>query len=199
MKSGNVAKLKLLSPVGPTAPVNTAIEKITLVDSEGPEGIEAPSDIRDNDPVQELTDALMTAEEAKEFAQMQRDATAAKPADAWSRLTLSPANICRATQIRGTFRSSGDDADVGERLLEELVAGETAVAMQLQDVEAALASLLSRTVTDPRLAMAVAKVMRETVGLSGAVRRRMENSLASVATLKAQRVLMAAQRGRLGG
>ncbi len=195
MRTAHAAKLKLLTSEGPTP-----VTGITLVDSaDGPEEVDGLADTQeDQDEAAEIA-AMVHAAKAQDSGQLQRDDDSAKSSVDVSTLTLAPANLRRAQEIGGTFRQSGEDSDVGERLLEELVAGETAVAMQLMDVEAALASLLSRTVTDPKLAMEIAKVMRETVGLSGAVRRRMENSLASVATLKAQRVLMNAQRCRLGG
>ncbi len=194
MRTAHAAKLKLL-----TSEVPSEVKGITLVDwADGPEEVEGLAGTQEDDEAAEIA-AMVQAAKAQDSGQLQRDDDSAKSSVDVSTLTLAPANLRRAQEIGGTFRQSGEDSDVGERLLEELVAGETAVAMQLMDVEAALASLLSRTVTDPKLAMEIAKVMRETVGLSGAVRRRMENSLASVATLKAQRVLMAAQRGRLGG
>ncbi len=194
MRTAHAAKLKLL-----TSEVPSEVKGITLVDSaDGPEEVEGLAGTQEDDEAAEIA-AMVQAAKAQDSGQLQRDDDSAKSSVDVSTLTLAPANLRRAQEIGGTFRQSGEDSDVGERLLEELVAGETAVAMQLMDVEAALASLLSRTVTDPKLAMEIAKVMRETVGLSGAVRRRMENSLASVATLKAQRVLMNAQRCRLGG
>ena len=194
MRTAHAAKLKLL-----TSEVPSEVKGITLVDwADGPEEVEGLAGTQEDDEAAEIA-AMVQAAKAQDSGQLQRDDDSAKSSVDVSTLTLAPANLRRAQEIGGTFRQSGEDSDVGERLLEELVAGETAVAMQLMDVEAALASLLSRTVTDPKLAMEIAKVMRETVGLSGAVRRRMENSLASVATLKAQRVLMNAQRCRLGG
>lgn len=84
----------------------------------------------------------------------------------------------------------GAGTNDGERLLHELVASEVGVALQLVDVEAGLASLLSKTVADPKLAIEVAKVFRETVALSAAVRRRMEGCLSAAATLRAQRILL---------
>ena len=185
------AALKLL-PAEPTP-----VAQITLVDSEGPQGIEALADT--DDPVQELTDALITGEEAKEFAQMQRDAGVDKSADALSMLTLNPVNLQRAREIGGTFHKSGDDAKIGERLLEELVSGEVGIALELRDIEGALASLVGKTVTDPTLVIAVMKALREVIAANGSVRGRMERSLAAAANLRAQRRFLRAQHGRLGG
>lgn len=107
---------------------------------------------------------------------------------------LAPAHQRRALEARLAFAAAGTSTDAGERLLQELVAGEVGVALQLVDVEAGLASLLAKTIADPRLATEVAKVFRETVALSGAVRRRMEGCLSAAATLRAQRLLLTMQR-----
>jgi hypothetical protein len=117
---------------------------------------------------------------------------------ALSSLTLSPLNLERGQQIRRAFEQGGRDADVAERLLEELTAGEVPVALQLQDIEASLTVMLGRAILEPEAAMQIAKVLRETVALSGAVRTRMQNALGAAANLKAQRTFLAAQRGRLG-
>lgn len=141
---------------------------------------------------------LLTHDEAHDLELLSAAEAGTRAADAVANLTLSAPNLRRAQEVRVAFAAAEDEGDTGERLLEGLVAGEVGIALQLQDIEGALASLLGKTVTDPRLALEVAKVFRETAGLSNAVRRRIENSLGAVASLKAQRVLMAAQRARLG-
>ena len=143
-------------------------------------------------------DELLTHNEAHDLELLRAGEAGARAADAVANLTLSAPNLRRAHEVRVAFEAADDDGDIGERLLEELVSGEVGVALELQNIEGALASLLGKTVTDPRLALEVAKVFRETAGLSSAVRRRIENSLGAVATLRAQRILMSAQRARLG-
>jgi hypothetical protein len=117
--------------------------------------------------------------------------------NAISTLTLAPANLERGVRARTDFEA-GDDGEVGERLLEELVANEVPIALQLQDVEGALATLLSRSITLPEVSLQALKVLRETVHVSNAVRRRIENSLGAAANLRAQRRFLATHRGRSG-
>jgi hypothetical protein len=120
-------------------------------------------------------------------------------ADAASNLALPERSVARAVEAKGAFDRAGIESDVGERLLEELVSGELAVALELQNTEGALIALLQKAVTDPALATAVAKLTREVVGLSSAVRRRIEGSLGAVAGLRAQRAFLASHRARTGG
>jgi hypothetical protein len=111
-------------------------------------------------------------------------------------LTLSSVNLERGRQVRRAFEESGPDAEVAERLLEELTAGEVPVAMQLQDIEGALVAMLGRAILEPEAALQITKILRETVALSGAVRTRMQNALGAAANLRAQRRFLAAQKGR---
>ena len=120
----------------------------------------------------------------------------AHPGDAIANLTLSEPNLRRAHEVCAEFDAAEDLSVVGEKVLCELVGGEVAVAMQLRDIEAAMAALLSKTITDPEMTVAVCKGLKETIGLSTAIRRRMENSLSAAASLKAQRILLTAQRGQ---
>ena len=90
------------------------------------------------------------------------------------------------------------DADVGERLLEELTAAEVPIALQLQDIEGALTAMLGKAVLEPEAALTVAKVLKETIALSSAIRTRMANALSASANLRAQRRFLAANRGRVG-
>jgi len=113
-------------------------------------------------------------------------------------LTLSLVNLERGRQVGKAFEENGPEADVAERLLEELTAGEVPVALQLQDIEAMLVAMLGKAVLEPGPAMQIVKVLRETVALSGAVRTRMQNALGAAANLRAQRKFLANQRGRFG-
>jgi hypothetical protein len=131
-----------------------------------------------------------------------RDTTAdqlAVPTDAVANLRLPQRSIDRAAEVKRAFDHAGPESDVGERLLEELVSGELAVALELENTEAALITLLQKTITDPTLATAVAKLTREVFGLSGAVRHRIQGSLGAIAGLRAQRALLTTHRARSGG
>lgn len=115
-------------------------------------------------------------------------------------LVLSAESIGRGVEVRAAFERAGPDSDVGERLLEEFVAGEVPIVRELQNVEGALVALLGRTVmaADPAVALKVAEVLRETVALSSAIRKRAEASLVAVAGLRAQRAFSAAHAGKGG-
>jgi len=115
------------------------------------------------------------------------------------KLVLSPQNLARGKQVRDAFDASGTDSDVGERLLEELVAAEVPVALELQRIEGALTAFLGEAMLESEAALQVVKVLKETVGLSGAIRTRMQNCLSAAANLRAHRKFLAAHRGRVGG
>jgi hypothetical protein len=112
-----------------------------------------------------------------------------------STLLLSSASLEAARTVREAFEAV-TDGDPAEELLEQLLIGEVGIAHELQSLEAATMVLLTRALDNPRLALEVAKVAREVVGLSSAIRRRTEGSLGAIAGLRAQRVLLA--RHRLG-
>jgi hypothetical protein len=111
--------------------------------------------------------------------------------------TLSEGNVGYMRKAREAFEAASD-GDAAEDVLEQFVTGEVGIGLQLQDLEAAAASLLGQALVDPTLAMATAKVMRELIAISSAVRRRTEHTLTTIAGLRAQRQLLAAQRGRRG-
>lgn len=123
------------------------------------------------------------------------DGAATAEARVSATLGLRPVYLAKAESLRRKFKTPDQTGTTGEQILEELVATETPIAMALQDAEAALVSLLHKTITDPNLALAVMKLLKETVTVSGAVRRRIENSLGAVANLRAQREFLE-RRGR---
>jgi hypothetical protein len=98
-------------------------------------------------------------------------------ADGRANLTLPHRSVARATEAKRAFERAGSESEVGERLLEELVSAELAVALELQNTEGALVALLQKTITDPTLGTAVTKLTREVIGLSDAVRHRIHGSL----------------------
>ncbi len=100
-----------------------------------------------------------------------------------------------AGEARAALRD-GSDGDPAERILEELVGGEVGLGHELQNLEGVATALLTRTIDRPELALKVSAVAREVFALSSAIRRRTENTFSAIASLRAQRVLLAAQRGR---
>ena len=145
-----------------------------------------------------LEQPLLSSEEARDFERLREAEERRRAAEAVAKMTLSDRNLKRGGQVRASFEAAGDAGEVGERLLEELVAGEVAVALELSDVEATLAAMLRSVQSNPEVTLVVLKTLKEAVSLSDAIRRRMQNSLAAAATLRTQRQLVAAQRGRLG-
>jgi hypothetical protein len=113
-------------------------------------------------------------------------------------LQLPAEYVCEGERLRARFAAAEADAPPAEQVLESLIAGEVPIAMSLADSEGALAALLTRTLVDPKLALEVARVLREVVGLSGAVRRRIELCAGAVANLRAQRRFIEGHRGRHG-
>jgi hypothetical protein len=161
-----------------------APSEMTLVDADEA----APADAHE----------LMTPVGALALERIRGDEAGAHPVVDIANLKLAPANLNRAHEVRRAFDRADEDCAVGEGLLRELVAGETAVALELQDVEAAVVVLLRNAITDPAMAAAVSKTLRDVVAVSTSVRKRMENSLGAAENLKAQRRFLSAQRGRIG-
>jgi hypothetical protein len=141
---------------------------------------------------------MLSHEEADDIEAMQAAGISARTAEAISKLTISPASLERARDVRQMF-DAASDGDPAEGLLEQLVAGEVGIGHELQNLEGVSTALLVHTIENPALALQVARLAREIVSLSSAVRRRTENTLGAIAGLRAQRLLLAAQRGRIGG
>jgi hypothetical protein len=140
---------------------------------------------------------LLSTEESAEHHRLCEDEERRRAAEAAAKMTLSPPNLERVRAVGAALRAASD-GDPYEQLLDELIAGEDGIGHQLQDIEAAVTGLLAQTISDPAMFLQVAKMAKEVIGLSSAVRRRKENSMAAIASLRAQRVLLAVQRGRLG-
>jgi hypothetical protein len=149
-------------------------------------------------PAPEPPHELMTPEEEAELEQMKRAEALARPEADLRSLTISSPSLALAGEARAALRD-GSDGDPAERILEELVAGEVGLGHELQGLEGVATTLLTRSIDRPELALKVAAVAREVFALSSAIRRRTENSLSAIAGLRAQRVLLAAHRGRLNG
>jgi hypothetical protein len=118
---------------------------------------------------------------------------------ALSKMKLSPAHLARGEQVRKRFEEAGTDGDDGEKLLEELTAREVPIALALQDLESTLAALLAKAVLEPEPALHVTRAFKEVVGLSGAIRTRMQNCLSAAANLRAHRSFLKEHRRPSGG
>lgn len=74
-----------------------------------------------------------------------------------------------------------------ERILHELVAKQLPIALMLHDLEEQLATRMLNLMDDPRLALAIAKVLRETAVMASAMSKRVQATLSTAASLRAQR------------
>lgn len=140
---------------------------------------------------------LLSAEESEELHRLQEGEERRRAAEAVAKMTLSRPSLERIRTVRKALDVESD-GDPYEQILDQLIAGEVGIGHELQDIEAALTALMARTVSDPAMFLQVTKMAREAFGLSSAVRRRTENTMSARASLRAQRVLLAVQRGRLG-
>ncbi len=122
-----------------------------------------------------------------------------QPAPEPHTLSLSHDSIARGVAVRTAFEHAPAGSEIAERLLEEFASGEVPIVRELQNVEGALVALLGRAVTDPILAVRVASVLKETVAVSAAVRRRVEGSLQAAASLRTQRAFLGAHRRGIAG
>jgi hypothetical protein len=148
----------------------------------------------DADAPPETVDGVVTGDETDRLERLHRVDAASKPLAPLP--SISKASLALVGEARQTFRQSSD-GDPAERILEDLVAGEVGLGHELQNLEGVATGLLVRTIDDPLLALQIIKVAREVFALSTALRRRTENTFAAIAGLRAQRVLLAGQRGRL--
>lgn len=113
----------------------------------------------------------------------------ARAAAAIANLTLAARSIEEGARISRAFKDKGA-ADVAEQILEQLIAGEVPVVLELQNIEGNLIALAQRCITEPALFLKVMETFKETVAVSAAVRRRMQNSMSCAAGLKAQRRML---------
>jgi hypothetical protein len=111
--------------------------------------------------------------------------------------TLAIASVSseRANAHAQALLGLAPDTAPDERVLLDLVAAELPLAFELRRLETQLAARVGLLLENPTLAVAVAKVLRDVANLSGAVARRVQGSLGVAANLRAQRRLLAVQRG----
>ncbi len=85
------------------------------------------------------------------------------------------------------------DAAADEKLLNRLAAGEIPIVLTLQQIERELTARMLRSLDDAKFSLALARVLRDTVGLSSSITRHIQGSLAGAAALRGQRRFL--QRG----
>ena len=73
-----------------------------------------------------------------------------------------------------------------ERILHELVAKQLPIALMLHDLEEQLATRMMNLMDDPSLALAVVRVLRETSILASAATKRIQSTLSTASSLRAQ-------------
>ena len=90
------------------------------------------------------------------------------------------------------------EAGPEEELLHRLVVGELPVVAALERAQLQLARALLRLVDQPSNLRIVAAALKDTVQLSNALGRRLQDALCATATLRAQRRLLAIHGGQHG-
>lgn len=123
-------------------------------------------------------------------------ANAEKAAPRLRRLPVDEHLAKRGDEARRALDEAAPSAAADERILHELVAKQLPVALMLHDLEAQLAVRLGLVIDDPKLALAVAKTLRETIAMASAMSKRIQSTLSTAATLRAQRRFLALH-GRL--
>lgn len=96
----------------------------------------------------------------------------------------------RISEASAALESDSPGATCDERMLLKLAATASLTAELIDDAALQLAERLKCVMDDPRLALQVAKVLREVVGLQGSTSRRTGELLLAAATLRGQRKLL---------
>ncbi len=107
------------------------------------------------------------------------------------RLPLDESLAAKGDQARRALDSASPEAAPDERILHELVAKQLPIVLLLHELEEQLAIRIKLSLDDPRLAFAVAKVLRETVMMASAMSKRVQGTLSTAASLRAQRRFLA--------
>jgi hypothetical protein len=115
-----------------------------------------------------------------------------------AQVPLHPLFIERSKEARQALDAGAPGAGADERLLHQLVAEEIAIACTLFEAEAQLAGRLLHLLDDPKLLLAVSKVLRDVVLVRNSVTRRIEGALGVASNLRAQRQFLARQGQKKG-
>lgn len=103
------------------------------------------------------------------------------------RLPVDERLLKRGSEARRALDEAAPAAAADERILHELIAKQLPIALMLHDLEEQLAARLGVVVDDPKLALAVAKILHETVVMASAMSKRIQSTLSTAAALRAQR------------
>jgi hypothetical protein len=85
-----------------------------------------------------------------------------------------------------------------ERVLADLIADELPLLVSLTRTKSHLAKQLLPSLEQPRRTLELAKLLKEVVGVSNTLSRRVENVLGTLNTIRVQQRLLGQQRGRDG-
>lgn len=139
--------------------------------------------------LEDLIDAEVTLAPAPELNAEERPRPCAE-------LSTTP-----GAEIITQFRSQDAAASVEEQVLHLAISGEWNVHGALLDAKAKLTAKLLDSIDEPRVALLVARVMRDVVHLDSSLAKRIESMLLASASLRHQRRLLSlhAGNGRANG
>lgn len=103
----------------------------------------------------------------------------------------------RGDDARRALDAAAPDAGPDEQLLHELVARQLPLVLQLHEIEEQLATRLGLVMDDPKLAVVVVRVLRETVAIASATSKRIQSTLTAASALRAQRRFLVLHRRTL--
>lgn len=104
------------------------------------------------------------------------------------RIVTPPARSPRtADAIREELLTTADPKAADERLLIELAANAAAMALHVGGAADRLGEVLLQTLPEPRKAAVIAKVLHDLTVVGNTLCRRVENTLATAASLRLQR------------
>ena len=110
------------------------------------------------------------------------------------RLGLKEEFTARGRASRAALRAAAPDASASEQIIYDLVADQTAIAMALMDAQAELVTRIGACIEEPRLALALGKVLLQVTTLSNSVGSRIEKALTVADSLRAHRRLWRAEK-----
>lgn len=103
----------------------------------------------------------------------------------------------RGDEARRALDAAAPDAGPDEQLLHELAARQLPLVLQLHEIEEQLATRLGLVMDDPKLAVVVVRVLRETVAIASATSKRVQSTLTAASALRAQRRFLVLHRRTL--
>ena len=107
------------------------------------------------------------------------------------RLPIDDEVLERGRAARRALDDASPEAAADERILHELVAKQLPVALMLHDLEEQLAVRMLAIMDNPQLVLALAKILRDTSVIASSMSKRIQASLSTAASLRAQRRFLA--------